>query len=172
MKFIVALFSISTLISARPAPADLTPTTNDIYQTMHPIFINSTTVQTSAATWELNDPSLNSTACGVSSSDTDLVVGLPLRYMNTTVVDSSYCGAYVVIVNPMNGLNVTARVASASGISGTISLSVESWRTLHADSTNMSKSTSRRDSIRRQLTCSLFSFGYLVIRYSTPVLLG
>lgn len=98
-----------------------------------------TTIQSSNASWYLQAG--NAGACGLYSEDSDLVAGLPLSFYNNTGSVSSYCGAYIVIKNPLNNVTVTSRVADASGSPDVLSLSVASWRALDGDATDLATVT-------------------------------
>ncbi len=74
------------------------------------------------------------------SKDTDFVVGLPLEFYNATGSVSAYCGTYVVITNGANNKTVTSRVADASAVNGTLSLSVATWGALNGTFTDLSES--------------------------------
>lgn len=76
-------------------------------------------------------------ACGLHSEDSDVVVGLPLEFYNETGTVSTYCGAYVVVLNLKNNLTATARVADASATNGSLSLSVATYAALEGAQSNL-----------------------------------
>ncbi|KAM0755653.1 barwin-like endoglucanase [Meredithblackwellia eburnea MCA 4105] len=91
------------------------------------------TTYTDKASWYLQNGQPGD--CGLYDQDTDLVVGLPTTFYNSSDI-SSYCGAYVVVTNLANNETVTSRVATSSGVNDTIALSVAAWRKVNGDNTN------------------------------------
>lgn len=92
-----------------------------------------------AAEWYMQNG--NYGACGVLSSDSDLVAGLPLEFYSDLGAVSPYCGNYIVVQNNQNNVTKTIRVEDASATNSTLSLSVASWRALDGDSSNLSSSS-------------------------------
>ncbi|KAK4700653.1 hypothetical protein P7C70_g5590, partial [Phenoliferia sp. Uapishka_3] len=126
----LSLLALASVAIARPiAPV------NSMLATVQMAITLPNTTQSDNASWYLQNG--NAGACGLHSSDADLVVGLPTSFYNATGTVSSFCGAYVVVTNPINNMTVTSRVADSSGSATVFSLSVASWRALDGDSSSL-----------------------------------
>jgi hypothetical protein len=89
---------------------------------------NATQYNASVVYYEMNG---NWGACGKKNADSDRVVGLPLEFYSKLSEVSPYCGEYVVVTNPIENISVVAKVADASTISKTLSVSMGTWDALH-----------------------------------------
>ena len=66
-------------------------------------------------------------------------MGLGIEHYNLSGIVSPHCGSYVVVTNPFNNQSVTARIADASAMNNTLSLSIATWRFIKGDETSMSE---------------------------------
>ncbi|GAA5885069.1 hypothetical protein JCM16303_006389 [Sporobolomyces ruberrimus] len=102
---------------------------------------NATQYNASVVYYEMNG---NWGACGKKNADSDRVVGLPLEFYSKLSEVSPYCGEYVVVTNPIENISVVAKVADASTISKTLSVSMGTWDALHGSDDGLSLVNWRR----------------------------